>query len=35
VLDYSGADGERVRISFAFSPDGKVLQTRCRFAMAI
>ena len=29
VLDYSGPDGKPVRMTFAFSPDGKIVQTIC------
>jgi hypothetical protein len=35
VLDYSGVDGEPVRISFSFAPDGKILQTICGPSVAI
>jgi len=29
VLDYSSFEGKTVRMTFNFSPDGKILQTRC------
>jgi SnoaL-like domain len=35
VLDYSGLDGKPVRISFAFGPGGKILQTICSPAATI